>query len=199
MNDGTDGSTGPLGLVLAGGASRRMGRDKARIALPDGRTLAAWAAERLARATLEVAVADGGRGLVPGFPSVPDGPGRGPAAGILGASTAFPGRALLVLACDLPLVPVPLLDELVRAEGDWVVPRHAGRVEPLCALYGPAALEALAARVGRGLLALHSLTGEPGLAIRYLDPPEAGRIFLNLNTPGDWDRYVEISAGGPPH
>jgi molybdopterin-guanine dinucleotide biosynthesis protein A len=176
-----------------------MGRDKALLAAPGdaGESLPAAAARRLAAVCATVALADRGRRLLPGLPSLPDGPGRGPAAGILGAAAAHPGRRLLVLACDLPRVPEALLADLAgfRGELDWAVPRWAGRVEPLCALYGPAALAALAARAGRGLFALHELAAEPGLAVRYLEgdalarfgPPE--ELFLNLNTPEDWERY----------
>jgi molybdopterin-guanine dinucleotide biosynthesis protein A len=173
-----------------------MGRDKALLAAA-GESLPAAAARRLAPVCAAVALADRGRRLLPGLPSLPDGPGRGPAAGILGAAAAYPARRLLVLACDLPRVPEGLLAELagLREDVDWAVPRWAGRVEPLCALYGPAALAALAARVGRGFFALHELAAEPGLAVRYLEgdalarfgPPED--LFLNLNTPEDWERY----------
>ena len=182
-----------IGLVLAGGESRRLGRDKARLA---GAALPRLAAARLAAVCAEVAVADRGRELVPGRPSLPDGPGRGPAAGILGGAAAYPGRPLLVLACDLPGVPAGLLAELARSGGaDWAVPRWAGGLEPLCALYGPAALEALASRVAAGRFALHDLAGEGGLAIRYLEEEELrrfgdpGAIFLNLNTPDDLQRW----------
>lgn len=187
-----------LGIVLAGGASRRMGRDKAAIEL-GGETLAASAARRLAAVCPEVALADGGRNLVPGLPSLPDGPGRGPAAGLLGAARAFPGRPLLALACDLPHVPVPLLAELARQaeedrNADWALPRWQGGAEPLCALWGPRALAALEARVARGVYALWSLAEEEGLAVRWLEadllarfgPP--GELFLNVNTPEELNR-----------
>jgi len=208
MKTATDGSTGPLstapvGIVLAGGASSRMGRDKTRLALSDG-TLPELAARRLAAVCAEVAVADGGRGLLPGLPSLADGAGRGPAAGILGAAAAWPGRPLLVLACDLPRVPAALLGELARlTRADWTVPRGPAGLEPLAALYGPAALAALARRVERGLLALHRLAEEP-LAVRVLEGEELARfgdpaaIFLNLNTPEDWERYVAASASEAP-
>ncbi|HET9225447.1 MAG TPA: NTP transferase domain-containing protein, partial [Thermoanaerobaculia bacterium] len=71
-----------IGVVLAGGASSRMGRDKALLEI-EGETLVSSAARRLGEVCEEVIVADRGRGLLPG--SVPDGPGQGPAAGILGA------------------------------------------------------------------------------------------------------------------
>jgi molybdopterin-guanine dinucleotide biosynthesis protein A len=183
-----------VGIVLAGGASRRLGLDKALLELR-GASLAAAAAERLAAVCAEVAVADRGRGVLPGFPSLPDGLGRGPAAGILGAAAAWPGRPLLVLACDLPRVPAVLLAELARSEGfDWAVPRWSGGVEPLCALYGPKALRVLAERVGRGLLALHGLVDEDALAMRYLEGDRLARfgepeeVFFNLNTLEDLER-----------
>ena len=54
--------------------------------------------------------------------------------------------SLLVLACDLPRVPAGLLAALTHpAAADWSVPRWRGSIEPLCALYGPAALAALVA------------------------------------------------------
>jgi molybdopterin-guanine dinucleotide biosynthesis protein A len=180
------------GLVLAGGDSRRMGRDKASLVLgAAGETLAAAAARRLAEVCAEVAVADRGRGVLPGFPAVADGPGRGPAAGLLGAARLWPGRPLLALACDLPRVPVRLLAALLaQPAADLVLPRWSGGVEPLCALWGPAALAALAERVAQGLYALHPLAAGP-LRVAFLEGPELAacgapeEMFWNVNTPED--------------
>ena len=173
-----------------------MGHDKAGIVL-DGETLAARAAARLAAVCPDVAVADAGRGIVPGRPSFPDGPGEGPAAGILGAARAFPGRSLLVLACDLPGVPVPLLAELAASESfDGAFPRWNGRVEPLCALYAPAALAALEDQVAKGLFGPHRLTERGDLTFRLLEGEALTRfgrpeeVFVNLNEPGEVERWV---------
>jgi molybdopterin-guanine dinucleotide biosynthesis protein A len=205
MKTASDGSTGPapaapVGVVLAGGSSSRMGHDKALLAA-GGESLPALAARRLAKVCAEVAVADRGRGLLPGPPSLSDGPGRGPAAGILGGAEAYPGRRLLVLACDLPWVPEKLLAALSRLDGcDCVFPRWREGLEPLCALYGPAALAAIGRRAARGLFALHRLAEEEGLAVRILEGDDLARfgdpeeIFLNLNTPGDWERYLASEA-----
>lgn len=196
-----------MGVVLAGGRSRRMGRDKALLELA-GETLVARAARRLAAVCGEVALADSGRGLVPGLPSLPDGAGQGPAAGILGAAAAYPGRCLLVLACDLPDVPIGLLSLLATAgaadeecAADWVVPRWSGGLEPLCSLFGPGALVALEARVLRGELALHGLAETSPLRIRYLDESlllscgEPEVMFHNLNRPQDLERRSRRAEG----
>ena len=195
------GAVPPVGLVLAGGESRRLGSDKARL---EGAALPLAAVERLAAVCAEVAVADRGRELVPGRPSLADGAGRGPAAGILGGAAAYPGRALLVLACDLPRVPAGLLAELAMSEAaasvDWVVPRWEGGLEPLCAFYGPAALAALAERVREGRFALHDLAADADLAVRYLEGEalrqfgDPGEMFFNLNTPGDLERWREVKG-----
>jgi molybdopterin-guanine dinucleotide biosynthesis protein A len=196
---------------LAGGDSTRMGRDKALLSLDraapgrtPGRTLVERAAETLAEVCGTVAVADRGRRYLAEYPSLADGAGRGPAAGLLGAAQAFPGRALLVLACDLPAVPAGLLRALAEAGGDLALPRHgesaeesAGEtaaeteVEPLVACYRPRALAALAARVAAGRFALHPLAADPELDVRFLEggPLAAfgapAELFANLNRPAD--------------
>jgi molybdopterin-guanine dinucleotide biosynthesis protein A len=198
---------GPVGVVLAGGASRRMGRDKALLDL-GGETLAAGAARRLAAVCTDVVVADRGRGAVSGLPSLADGPGRGPAAGLLGAADAWPGRPLLALACDLPGVPAALLADLAEsaatAGADWVVPRWSGGLEPLCSLWGPSALAVLAERVARGGFALHAVAGEAGLVVVYLEGERlaaCGRpeeMFRNVNTPGELAAYTSRAPSGTP-
>lgn len=198
----------PVGVVLAGGASSRMGRDKATLEV-GGRTLAARAAERLARVCAEVVVADRGRGLVPGVRSVADGPGRGPAAGLLGAARAVPGRPLVALACDLPAVPEALLAALATpgesragwAAADLVIPRSERGFEPLVARYGPRALAALEEQVAAGEYAPRFLLGRRDLAAVVVEGAElAGfgdpEAFLaNLNAPEDLARVLEALAG----
>jgi molybdopterin-guanine dinucleotide biosynthesis protein A len=186
----------PIGVVLAGGASRRFGSDKGSLTI-DGRSLTERALAVLSRACDEVAVASRGRQM-PGARLVADGPGSGPAAGILGAANAFPGRSLLVLACDLPAVSEPLLARLLDDRNlDWLLPRHSGRVEPLCARYGPAALAALEEQVATGDFALHHLQAAD-LRIGYLENEALGRfgtpreLFLNINTPEDLQSLAKV-------
>jgi molybdopterin-guanine dinucleotide biosynthesis protein A len=171
-----------------------MGRDKALLEL-DGVSLVERAARKLGSVCSRVVIADGGRGTAVREPSVPDGPGRGPAAGILGASDAFPGVAMLVLACDLPRIPIGLLGAIATCgNGDLVLPRWNEQLEPLCALYRPRALNGLRAQVAHGVFAPHRLASRPDLAVEFLegDPlrshGEPLELFTNLNEPADLER-----------
>lgn len=197
-----------FGLLLAGGASSRLGRDKAPLPLPGSRLSFAENARRaLADAGLPVLVAardlERAAALLPGFPAVADGPGRGPAAALLGGHAAFPAASFLALACDMPETPPELLRFLAALEGDWVVPswqdeRGESRLEPLCALYRPPALAALARRVAAGRLDLRGLAGEPGLAVRYVSGDELApfgdprRVFANVNRPADLEAFAAL-------
>ncbi len=188
------------GVVLAGGASRRMGRDKARMPIDDT-TWLEHAARRLAAVCRQVLIADRGVGDHPLWPSIDDGPGRGPAAGILGAHRKFPQHELLVLACDLPAVPVSLLRHLATStKADLVIPRHGDGIEPLCALYRPRALQGLEAQVAAGDYALHHLAagssdGMKPWTVHCIETTVIARwgepklLFSNLNTPQDVERF----------
>lgn len=189
-------------MVLAGGVSRRMGRDKATLEI-GGETLVARAARKLGEVAGEVVLADGRRGLLRGVVEcVADGPGKGPAAGVLGAALARPGRALLVLACDMPGVPVALLRALESAapEADLVIPRWRRGIEPSCARWGPGALDALARRVATERLDLHGVAEEPGLRVATLEGPalealgDPEVLLANVNTPADLEALMTESS-----
>lgn len=205
---------GVAGVALAGGSSRRLGHDKRDVVLPalahlpesHGLTLFEWTVRRLASVCADVLIADRGRAsrsTTTGARSVLDGQGRGPLAGILGAASACPEHSLLVLACDLPLVPVALLEilseTLAGGRYDWVVPRGPHGLEPTCAGYGPAALERLRDLAVLGVFALHRLEQAAGnLRLLVLEGPALGRfgeparLFLNLNTEADLRTLAEL-------
>lgn len=184
-----------VGVVLAGGESRRMGRDKALMPW-ESSTLAGFAYERLAAVCGAVVVCDRGRQVLSGTTSLLDGPGAGPAAGLLGAAAAFPGRPLLVLACDVPRVPVSLLFALLEPGrgADLVLPVSNRGPEPLVGYYGTAALAELARLVAEGNFSLQPLLASPKLCAvllegadlaRFGDP---GELFANVNSEADYRR-----------
>ncbi len=154
------------GLVLAGGASRRMGRDKAALEHA-GQTQLARLFDLLSRHLPEVRVAvrsdQQAEPLRRAFPQVLDLeptdalPVGGPMAGLLGAFAYAPDHAWLVVACDLPLLDdAAILQLLAEREPNAIATAytssHDGLPEPLCALWEPAAAAALRAHVATGNL-----------------------------------------------
>jgi molybdenum cofactor guanylyltransferase len=190
------------GLLLTGGRSRRLGADKARLVL-DGETLARRMAARLAAVC--DAVYEVGPGLT-GLPSVTERPaGSGPLAALAAGGDALRERGefgpALLVAVDLPRIGVPVL-ELLR---DWqgaptVVPEAGGRLQPVCARYGPDELVAAASLVTGGVRSLHALLDVieyeicPEAVWRAVAPPDA---FVDVDTPEDAAR-LGIDLTGLP-
>lgn len=184
---GIDVSMPPLwGLVLAGGRSRRLGRDKARVdyhGLPQLR----WAYERLAECCAEVRVSVRDLDAAAPFRALgliaDSGRLEGPAAGLASASRAHPDVAWLVLAVDMPLIDLAMLDALVAARdprGLATVFVHAdGTPEPLCAIWEPAVATELAAA---GHASLRRLL--EGAAHRAIVPATPARL-MSVNSPAD--------------
>ena len=177
--------------VLAGGASRRMGRSKA--ALPYGSgTLLEFQTARLARIFEEVFVV---AKEPPSFAAGPAGilldgaPDHAAIHGLVRAIEESTDR-VFVLGVDLPALPEALIREIARrgiaSPAAAVVPRAGGRLQPLAAVWRRAALPAATENLAAGELALHALVEAVGAEIleesewRALDP--SGNAFVNLNT-----------------
>lgn len=185
--------TAPLyGLLLAGGASRRMGRDKA--ALPyDGRPQLERARELLARHCERLFVSirpDQVQDPVRRGPAIVDRlAGAGPIAGIAAAQAEHPGHAWLVLACDLPFVDDDCLATLLaHRDGRAVVAyrsSHDGGPEPLCAIYEPSTRPGILAAIDAGHLCPRRFIRESGAPL--LDQ-RAPHLLDNVNTPEDLAR-----------
>jgi molybdopterin-guanine dinucleotide biosynthesis protein A len=186
-----------LGGLLVGGESRRFGRPKA-LATWRGSSLAECAAAALTAVAPEVVLLGGGPSplSLSALRRLADAPGaRGPLAGILGALGAHPDRALLVAACDQPLLSVAALRWLVglrRPGAIAVVARLGGAgIEPLPGLYEPAArpvLEALA----RGGGSLQPL-GDREDVLAPTPPAGLAAAWTSVDTP---ERLAELER--PP-
>ncbi len=186
------------GIVLAGGESRRMGRDKALVSLAS-RPLIAWTVDRLGPQCGLMAVSRHD-GLLDGWatqlPLLTDGDaGRaGPLAGVLAgldwAAAIEPGATHAVtVAVDTPFLPRDLVLRLTEARAtagrQAAVAASGGRRHPVAALWPIAARHALrAALLGEGLRRV-------GLFLDRLDPAvvdwptEPSDPFANLNGPED--------------
>jgi molybdopterin-guanine dinucleotide biosynthesis protein A len=180
--------------VLAGGASRRMGRDKATLAVGgvELASVALAAAARVADPVVLVAPEGHPARRLAAVP-VTD-PGLGPLAAVAAALDALEAEHVLVLAGDHPGLRVQLLAHLVglAAGAEAVACRRGPRLEPLVAVYRRASALALARARLAEEAGDHSLTGLlAGLCTlvveeprwRALDPD--GRSFVDLDDPGD--------------
>lgn len=141
----------PIGVLLAGGAGRRLGGDKARVALA-GRPLAQWALDALGEVLDVVVVACRLDTELPSMRGVteawvePDGP-RGAVRGVAAALREARGRPILACSINLPLMTPAILRALLRAPRDSpaVVASVGGRPQPLVGLWQPDALPVLTA------------------------------------------------------
>lgn len=187
--------------VLAGGASKRMGRPKA--ALPWGAgNLLEFQTGRLSHLFREVIV------VVKETPDYPIGPARvvidafpddfAAMHGLVTALEAADDR-IFVLAVDLPAVTHDVVREIVRrAEATTalaVIPEAEGRLQPLAAVWRRPAARFARNRIARGMLSLAALADEIGAETiperdwRKLDP--SGASFTNVNTLADWAAHRE--------
>lgn len=189
------------GLLLTGGASRRMGRDKALIEV-GGRRLVDRAAAVLS------AVADPVIEVGPGWSGLTavreDPPGSGPLAALAAGAAALRAQghneSVLVLAVDMPRVGVELLRLLAERAGPPVtaVPRADGHPQPMCARYGPDVLAAVDERLGAGGRSLRDLLESLAAsgAVAWVEPeewePVAGpEAFSDVDTPDDLRRLLD--------
>jgi molybdopterin-guanine dinucleotide biosynthesis protein A len=190
------------GAVLTGGASARMGSDKAALAI-GGVASATRVARCLALLCEDVVLVGGDPPADAPGRRAPDGDGpRSALRGVVAALEATRAERVLVVATDLPFVTPDLLLALIAwPEADAVVPRTADGVHPLCGLYRrEAALAAARKNLAAERLALSALLG--ALATSYLEGDDLravdpdGIALLNVNTPEDLARATAINGRG---
>lgn len=122
-----------LGVVLAGGASRRMGSDKA-LCDVGGRPMISWVMDALGSVADQVVVA-GRPGGWDGHPGLADPDGiAGPLAGL--AAGLERGQPVLLVAVDQPWVRPATLTKLASV-GETAVPVHNDTRQVTCAVYYP--------------------------------------------------------------
>jgi molybdopterin-guanine dinucleotide biosynthesis protein A len=184
-----------FGLILAGGLSSRMHRDKAAL-LYQGKTQLDrafdLAAGHVDRVFVSVRAGQAGEPTRSDKPLIVDlpglGKGEGPIAGIRSAMAAYPDVAWLVIACDLPFLSDAALEQLLKERDPSVLATafrsaHDGLPEPLCAIWEPAAAAALSEyQNGGGHCPRKFLSRYPASLI----VPHDRRALDNINTPEEY-------------
>lgn len=201
------------GFVLVGGASSRMGENKAQLKI-GGQKMSerAFSVLRAAWDGPIFLVGDTGTNSIDGTEfggtTIPDNRARGdgwPLAPIIGLYTALSNATkpwIAVLACDLPFVTSDLMRRLARFRSDdvdAVVPvQPDSRPQPLCSLYRVEKCRPIVeATIKAGDLKLQKLLTK--LATRYVefdeirDLPGADSFFINVNTPEDYTKASKLA------
>lgn len=192
------------GVILAGGQSRRMGRDKALIEL-GGQTLLQRTAAILYQITDDVLVVGPKERAahLPGVPVVQDvREGAGPLGGIVTALQVSLRPYCLVVACDMPLLNADFLRYLIglAPRFDVVVPRADGFTHQTHAVYSKSCLPYLQRHLVAGDFRLDHVFSE--VCVRYVDADEIERFdpehrsLMNINTPEDLVEVERLLAAG---
>jgi molybdopterin-guanine dinucleotide biosynthesis protein A len=189
--------TGPwphTGVVLAGGASRRMGRPKHELKLPDGRTMLEVVAGVLREVCARVVVTGD---IETDLQRVVDlRPDQGPLGGIEAILASGLDAQYLVCPCDMPLVTGPLLQRLTGpADGGATVFQIEGEdsVRPLPARISADLLETVAALLDAQQRAVHRLMGSIETEVVTITPAECGHL-ANVNTLQEYEAITRAWA-----
>jgi len=192
------------GVIMAGGASQRLGRNKA-LERIGGKALIERVVDSLAPLTTEVLVVVAqpeqavALHLSPSVRVVSDRyPGRGSLGGIFTGLDASAEPWSLVVACDMPFLNRELLRHLIGESSnvDAVVPLLGGQPEPLHALYSKACLASMERMVRAGDLKIAPLF--EAVRVRYVDEGTIDRIdprhlsFFNINTRADLEEATRL-------
>ena len=196
------------GIVLAGGQSRRLGRDKA-VEPVQGQPLIRRVLERVRQVSCEsiVVVADQGRGDALPLDketriALDIYPGGGSLGGIFSGLSAAQQGWGLVVACDMPFLNLDLLRYLasLREGVDAVVPVLEGRPEPTHSLYSKACLPHIEARLKVNDLKISGFFDD--VRVRYVPEEDIARYdpdylsFFNINSPADLEKALTLAAQG---
>jgi len=191
------------GLLLAGGRSKRMQRDKAGIEYAGQPQLlrAMQLLEPLvARAFVSVRAEQLHDPQRAAYECIVDVfADNGPIGGIHAALRAHPQAAWLVLACDLPFLDAATLQQLIAARDPQRVATafrssHDGQPEPLCAIFEPRAAAAIDAWLATGKQCPRGMLGHADVALLTLRAPQA---LDNVNSTAEYAAArARLDGGG---
>ncbi|MBB6669795.1 molybdenum cofactor guanylyltransferase [Cohnella nanjingensis] len=192
-------SEGRHAIVLAGGASRRMGTRKEWLDM-NGEPNLLRQCRQLRLVAEEVTVATDARQDYPFLPPevgvardrVPD---RGPVGGICAGMARSAAPLQLIAGCDYPLVPLRAwmrLAERLEADPaiDAIIPRALGKEHPLCGIYRRRTLPIWEDALARGELRVMAAVRRIN-AVFWIPEGEEEKGYVNMNAPEDYKDVKE--------
>ena len=199
-------TVGATGVILAGGESRRMGRNKALMRLED-ETLIARTLKRLRIVTDEIILISNSANLYTDLSVqvyedlVPD---SGALGGVYTGLSYAAKNAVLCVACDMPLLQPKLMSYLVSVLGEhdivvpytWEMNESNPKLQTLCAVYSRGCVQTIRQMLDEGELRLYALCDR--VTVRMVPPDEwqdfdpEGLSFVNINTREDFEKVKEM-------
>jgi molybdopterin-guanine dinucleotide biosynthesis protein A len=183
-------------LVLAGGHSKRMQKDKAALVY-HGRSQLEWAVSfvqpHVERVFVSVRPDQTNDPVRSRFEQIVDTEAKlGPIAGIIAAQAKYPEVAWLVLACDLPFLDEGTLTTLIAARDPQRLATafrssHDVLPEPLCAIYEPTSRDAILAHIASGKNCPRKFLINSD--VQLMDEPNPHALD-NVNTPDEYGSAV---------
>jgi molybdopterin-guanine dinucleotide biosynthesis protein A len=194
-------------IVLAGGKSKRLGRNKVTEKIGNI-SLIENVVSRLAELKTEIIVVISHDSIIPQLSQYPGVriiediyPGKGTLGGIYSGLAAVTAVRSIVVACDMPFLNVKMLRYMADAasEYDVVVTRsQKGVLEPLHAIYSKTCLEKIKFLIQANRLSVLELY--PLVKIKYIDDSETRQFdpdnlsFFNINTEADLQKGRELAS-----
>ncbi len=196
------------GVVLAGGRSRRLGRDKA-VELVGGEPLISRVVARMSEVADEIVVVVNEIERASRLPLPQDAvvvvdayADKGSLGGIFSGLRAGREDWAIVVACDMPFVNVALLRHMLDQtdECDAVVPILDGRPEPIHAAYSKTCLPAIEKKIQADDLKIAGFFDD--VRVKFVDQIEVEKFdpdplsFFNITTEQDLQKAAELVSGG---
>ncbi|MBN9545695.1 MAG: molybdenum cofactor guanylyltransferase [Alphaproteobacteria bacterium] len=181
-----------LGVILAGGSSRRYGSDKALMRLGE-RSLLAHVIERMRPQVDQLVISGPSR---PGcsLPAIPDGQsGQGPLMGLCTAMHWAEARQLPLIAtvaCDTPFIPADCIERFRNAIGSrhCAVASRSGEMQPTCTLWRTSAIDRVEAALASGVRSLRAAIGfVDNVIVEFQQESDREDPFFNINRPQDME------------
>ena len=191
-------------IVLAGGKSLRLGRNKALEPFL-GRSLIEHVVDQLRPLAAQLLIVTSGEQALPSLDTTEAlndvYPGKGPLGGIYTGLLAARYSHSIVVACDMPFINTELLRFMAELapEFDAVIPRLSQTIiEPLHAVYAKSCLDKIKTQLDENRLGIHAIFST--LNIRYVKREECLRFdselktFININNQADLGRAITLAV-----